>query len=149
MDASTRLAIEHACRRLSITYAHAVDDNDADRFAALFADDGVLATSGRTVGRADIRRRIARRNPELRSRHVISTVLIDVHDEHTASGVSYLTLYRHLGAESGDPEPIELVGPAAVGEYRDRFVRVDGEWLFAERRVEFAFMRRDAFPDLP
>lgn len=148
MDLHTRHAIEHECARLSITYAHAVDFGRYDEFAGLFTEDGVLITTTRTEGRERIRRRMDARDPLLRSRHVLTNILVDVIDEATARGATYLTLYRHVGPRTEQPEPIEADALAAVGHYADEFTRVGDRWYFASRELEFAFLSPDALPEL-
>ena len=79
--------------------------------------------------------------PQLRSRHVLTNIFIDVVDADHARGISYLTLYRHVGEESLSPDPITFDGPAGVGHYEDRFVRTDHGWRFARRKLHMAFRR--------
>ena len=77
----------------------------------------------------------------LRSRHVLTNIHINVIDENTAEGISYLTLYRHEGDDqTGEDEgPREISGPAGIGHYADKFVRTDEGWRFAGRILHFAF----------
>ena len=84
---------------------------------------------------------LTRRPDELRSRHVITNIYIDVLNEHEARGISYLTLYRHIGPESLKGEPIDFDGPAGVGHYEDRFEKTDDGWKFKRRKLHFAFRR--------
>ncbi|HEY5646389.1 MAG TPA: nuclear transport factor 2 family protein, partial [Pseudomonadales bacterium] len=116
-------AIVRACEALSFAYARAVDFRDYDTFVGLFTDDGELDTGTLLQGRVAIAEAISRRPDELRSRHVITNVFIDVLGPEEARGISYLTLYRHVGPESLKGAPVPLAGPAAVGHYEDRFVR--------------------------
>ena len=139
LSAAEALAIERACEQLSYAYARSVDFRDYDTFAELFAEDGVLDTSAELVGRDAIRASLNKRPDELRSRHVLTNVYTEVLDQNTARGISYLTLYRHLGAESLERGPVEFDAPAAVGHYEDRFVRTDEGWLFARRKLHLAF----------
>ena len=50
-----------------------------------------------------------KRPDELRSRHVLTNIFIDVLSGTEARGISYLTLYRHIGEESlkAGPVPFE------------------------------------------
>lgn len=137
--------IERACTALSIAYARAVDFRDYDTFLDLFTEDAVLEVDRCLEGRAAIRESIRHRPDELRSRHVISNVFIQVLSPAEARGISYLTLYRHHGAESLRPGPVPLRGPAAVGHYEDRFVRTAGGWLFRSRRAHLAFRDAEQF----
>ena len=141
-DTSVR-EIREACSELSIAYARAVDFRDYDSFAALFAADGELDAGRLLKGRASIRKAMSRRPDELKSRHVLTNIFIDVVDADTARGISYLTLYRHIGNESLRAGPIEFDGPAAVGHYEDRFVRTPEGFRFARRKLHLAFHRPD------
>jgi hypothetical protein len=89
---------------------------------------------------------LTQRSDRLRSRHVLTNISIDVVDVDHARGITYLTLYRHIGDESLGDDPIELKGPAAVGYYEDEFVRTADGWRIARRVLRFAFRRADAFP---
>jgi len=138
-----RRDIQAECEALSIAYARAVDFRDYDAFVELFAEDGVLDVGTPLSGREAIRAAIHRRPDELRSRHVLTNIFIDVQDENTARGISYLTLYRHVGKESLLAQPVDLNGPAAVGHYEDRFVRTPEGFRFKQRRLHLAFRRAD------
>lgn len=130
-----------ACEALSIAYARAVDFRDYEALVALFAEDGVLDTGKPLKGQAAIAAALAHRPDELRSRHILSNIYIDVRSATEARGISYLTLYRHVGPESLKGEPVPFDGPAAVGHYEDRFVNTADGWRFARRKLHFAFRR--------
>ncbi|HEX7035096.1 MAG TPA: nuclear transport factor 2 family protein [Pseudomonadales bacterium] len=136
-------AVERACTQLSIAYARAIDFRDYDAFVLLFTEDGVLDVGTTLHGRDAIREWLRHRPDELRSRHVISNVFVDVLGPDEARGISYLTLYRHHGEESVRFGPVPLTGPAAVGHYEDRFVRTEEGWLFRSRRAHIAFRNPD------
>ena len=138
-------AIERACTRLSIAYARAIDFRDYDAFVLLFSEDGVVDVGKPLHGREAIRNWLRHRPDELRSRHVISNVFVDVLGPDEARGISYFTLYRHHGEESLRFGPVPLAGPAAVGHYEDRFVRTGEGWLFRSRRAHVAFRNPDLF----
>lgn len=133
--------IIHVCEALSIAYARAVDFRDYEALVALFAPDGVLDTGKPLKGQAAIADALSHRPDELRSRHVLSNIYIDVRSPTEARGISYLTLYRHVGPESLKGEPVPLDGPAAIGHYEDRFIRTDDGWRFERRKLHFAFRR--------
>lgn len=133
--------IREACTELSIAYARAVDFRDYDAFVELFADDGVLDVGTPLKGKAAIGEAISKRPDELKSRHVLTNIFIDVQDADTARGISYLTLYRHVGPESLLAQPIEFDGPAAVGHYEDQFVRTPDGFRIKHRRLHMTFRR--------
>ncbi len=137
--------IVQVCTRLSFAYARAIDFRDYDALPLLFAEDGTLDVGGALHGREAILESLRRRPDELRSRHVITNVFVDVLGADDARGIAYLTLYRHHGEESLRAGPVTLSGPAAVGHYEDRFVRTDQGWLFRRRRLHLAFRDPAAF----
>ena len=146
MNAQERSEIERACERLSIAYAHHVDFKDYDAYVELFADDCRLDLGTVIEGKAAIRAWLAQRPERLRSRHVFTNILIEVVDADHARGITYLTLYRHIGDESLSNDPIDFAGPAGVGHYEDEFVRTAAGWRFASRRVHIAFRRAESLP---
>ena len=71
-----------------------------------------------------------------------SNLAVRVTGDDTAEGLSYFTLYRHVGDK---PRVPDLDGqPVIVGQYRDRFVRTADGWRIAHRRAEVGFVRRSA-----
>ena len=132
------------CEALSVAYARAIDFRDYDAFADLFADDGVLDVGTPLLGRDAIRAALNKRPDELRSRHVLTNIFVDVQDANSARGISYLTLYRHVGPESLLGKPVIFDGPAAVGHYEDQFVRTSQGFRFKHRRLHMAFRRARA-----
>jgi SnoaL-like domain len=143
MNESTIAAIERACARLVHGYARAADFGDGAAAAALFADDGVLEMPGgkRFAGRAAIQQRLAEQPAAQVSRHVISNLLVDALDEDRARGFCYLTLYRGVRGDTGDPLP--SAAPFVIGHYEDEYVRSGADWRFASRRLTFTFRRGD------
>jgi ketosteroid isomerase-like protein len=140
MDDLQRLMIERACERLVTEYCHVIDHGEAARVAELFTEDGVWASPENTMtGREAIRASFQRRQnlTSRLSRHVCCNLLVEVEDADHATGVVYLTLYRH------DSETGRRVGPSAapeiVGEYRDAFVRTGEGWRFSRRDVGVTF----------
>ena len=146
MQALERIEIERACEQLSIAYARHVDFKEYDRFAELFTEDGHLTAGSALDGREAIRQSMKQRSDRLRSRHVLTNIHVEVIDADHARGITYLSLYRHIGDESLADGPIHLAGPAAVGHYEDEFVRTAAGWRIARRVLRFAFRRPDAFP---
>jgi len=140
MDDLQRLLIERACERLMAEYCHLVDHGQAARVADLFTENGVWSSPRTTMaGRPAIRDGFRRRQDraDRASRHVCCNPLTEVQDETHASGVIYLTLYRHDG-EAGEPIT-PMAALAAVGEYRDVFVRTAEGWRFERRDFVASF----------
>jgi hypothetical protein len=63
------------------------------------------------------------------TRHVISNLHIEIaEDGLTASGRSYVTIFQAV-----TDFPLQ---PVFIGQYQDKFKKVDGKWRFAERECE-------------
>jgi uncharacterized protein (TIGR02246 family) len=142
MDAIERMAIERECERLVTRYCHVIDHGEASRVADLFTEDGIWRAPGVVHQGIDKIRSAFTAREETRermSRHVCNNGLIEVVDEDHATGVVYLTLYRHDGDEQRRVSPLE--GAEMVGEYRDRFVRTAQGWRIAERSTHVSFLR--------
>ena len=133
--------IQWDCEQLSIAYARAVDFRDYEGFVALFTEDGVLDVGKPLEGRIAIEKSLSRRSDELRSRHILTNIFIDVLSRDEARGISYLSLYRHVGPESLKSDPIEFSGPAAIGHYEDHFIRTSDGWKFKQRKLHTTFRR--------
>jgi hypothetical protein len=135
-----RMIIERACEQLSLAYARAVDFRDYDAFVELFDDDALLDLGMRLEGKAAIRESMQKRSDEIRTRHVLTNIFIEVQDSQHARGVSYLTLYRHVGTESIRTDiPVPTILPTAVGHYDDVFVLTPKGWRFKSRTLHVAF----------
>ena len=143
MDDAERRIIRQDCEALSIAYARAVDFRDYDEFSNLFLEEGTLEAGVRLQGRAAITASLKRRPDGLRSRHVLTNIFINVINRDEANGISYLTLYRHVGAESARSGAIAFDGPFGVGHYQDLFVRTLDGWRFKSRVLHMAFRRED------
>jgi hypothetical protein len=129
VTADERRAIEQDCARLVALYANLNDAARWEDVAALYAEDGRMARPTAPddwiVGRDAILTTF-RSRPARTTRHVCSNIVIDVLDESHASGESAMLLFTGEGAPK-------------VGSFHDRFVRVQGEWRFAERRGSLTF----------
>jgi 3-phenylpropionate/cinnamic acid dioxygenase small subunit len=135
-----RMIIERACEQLSVAYARAVDFRDYDAFVELFADDALLDLGMQIKGKQAIRESMQKRSDEIRSRHVLTNISVEVQDSQHARGISYLTLYRHVGTESLRAEiPVPTTLPTAVGHYEDVFVLTPAGWRFKTRTLHVAF----------
>lgn len=131
-----RLEIELACQRLVHAYLRALDGGDPDGVADCFVEQGTLVRpmqpDQRIEGREAIRASMRSRPKALVTRHLATNVTVDVASRDTASGISLLTMIGCSPADGARP-PFESAGPLYFGEFRDRFVRVAGEWKFLER----------------
>ena len=134
-----KFEIEKLCEKLSISYARLLDFGQYDELAELFTIDATLNAGVLLEGRENIRLGLNKRPAKLRSRHVLTNIHTEVLDGKTAKGISYLSLYRHIGDQSLSSEVIEFDGPAAVGHYSDEFRLEDGIWKIHQRVLTMSF----------
>ena len=134
-----KFEIEKLCEKLSISYARLLDFGQYDELAELFTIDATLNAGVLLEGRENIRLGLNKRPAKLRSRHVLTNIHTEVLDGKTAKGISYLSLYRHIGDQSLSSEVIEFDGPAAVGHYSDEFHLEDGIWKIHQRVLTMSF----------
>ncbi len=126
---------------LQARYLFAFDFGDAEGYAGTFTEDGILDYGGGEIkGRKAIAEFIAagrKRTEEARAntpegqrpsigRHIISNIVVKIEGDQ-AHGVAYWT---HM--TSG---PDGRGGVDFFGHYEDEMVKVNGEWLFARRRI--------------
>jgi len=125
------LATREALRELVARYAHAADSGRFEEVAAAFAPNGVLETPDRVEhrGREAIRSFLGGTKRDLAAateipviRHHVSNLQLDIVDAASAAGAAYFFVVTQRG-------------PDHWGRYRDRYVCLDGAWLFAHRRV--------------
>jgi ketosteroid isomerase-like protein len=121
-------------------YAECVDSGDAAGYAALFTSDGVVEHSAGSVrGRAEVQAwveglvRENRVGKTSRLKHIMGLPVIRG-DGDRATARTYVTIPRHM--DSG-----EIVIRLA-GTYFDDCVKLNGEWLFAKRRIDLDFVAR-------
>jgi ketosteroid isomerase-like protein len=133
----TELADRLAIRALVDAYAHCADRRDADGQKALFTDDThfVVYMEGEGTDASQ----------ELNGREALTPVFADLNryeatthfngqstivlDGDRATGESYC-LAHHLYTEAGERKLM-----VASLRYGDTFVKHDGNWLFAERKL--------------
>lgn len=129
MTDAERRGIEHDCASLIARYANLNDAGRWEEVAALYAPDGRMsrptAPDVWIEGRDAIVEAFRSRPPRV-TRHVCSNITIDVLGDAAAQGESAMLLF------TGSTE-------CKVGSYHDRFVRIEGAWLFAERRGTLTF----------
>ena len=131
-EAADRLAI----RELVEAYAHCADRRDAKGQMALFTADTHFVVY--------MNAKDAKPSQELHSREALAPVFADLNkyaatmhfvgqstilstSGNRATGEAY-TLAHHLTVENGKRRLM-----IATLRYSDQFVKIDGEWLFAER----------------
>ena len=129
--------IERACERLVLVYSRRLDLGDLSGAADCFAVNGSLGrpmTPDAVIeGREAIRAGLMTRPASLLTKHLATNTMIDVVDSNHATGISYLTMIATTPAADAKP-PFVSAGPLYFGEFRDEYVRENGEWKFASRR---------------
>ena len=136
LTAVERLQIERDCERIVHAYSRALDLGDMSAAADFFAENGSLARpmapDAVIIGRETIRAALLTRPKTLLTKHLATNVMIDVVSRDEARGLSYLTM---ISTTPGDAAPPYVsAGPLYFGEFKDRFVREQGEWKILERR---------------
>lgn len=116
-------------------YQWGYDDDDIPSLAAAFAPDAVLnhALDGSTLnGPAEIEtwmddKRQVFRNAGEQPRHMIANIVVTEASDTEAATRCYMTMVVTRSDGS--------VYVHHAGRYFDRFVKVDGRWLFSERKI--------------
>jgi len=127
-------------------YVLAMDYFDADGYAEVFAEDGVLDWAGGIVeGREAIREFMSTGTYDLRTigfqpaetpdgkewqstvRHLITNQVIIVEGD-TAKAVTYWMNY----ANNADRRQIQWL---SFGSWEDEYVKIDGEWFFSLHKI--------------
>src|SRR5580658_3197920 len=137
LSAVERMEIERACERLTFDYGRALDLGDMNAAADCFAERGSFArpmNPGQLIeGREAIRASLLTRPKTLLTKHLTTSVMIEVESRDAARGLSYLTMIATTPPQGVAP-PFTSAGPVFFGEMQDRFVRENGVWKFLERR---------------
>ena len=149
--AADRAAIEDLMAR----YLFALDYNDLDSFIAMFTDDAVFDFArGRIEGKAAIleavqsfKARIGEHykdedgNPAV-LRHVLAHTAIRVEGNRAWTRAQWFEM-----ANDGPDKSLKM---GTFGIYEDKLERVDGRWLFSERRILNEFLPgRESGPGNP
>lgn len=125
------LTARESIRELVAGYAHAADRGRFEELLRLFAPDATLQIDGREplAGHAAIRAFLTGTKDHLAGttrqalvRHHVSNLRMTVSGPDEAAAVAYFLVMTERGLDHW-------------GRYQDRFVRRDGQWLFAARRV--------------
>jgi uncharacterized protein (TIGR02246 family) len=132
-DGIARVVAELEIRNLIARIAHLADHGDLDEYVSLFTEDGSWEfPGGPRRGRADIlagaqeRRSQKVTGPGSATRHVITTLAVQVQDATTAIADSYFLFWRDTTTS-----PILF----NMGQYHDVVRRVGGAWRIERREI--------------
>ncbi|WP_020070470.1 nuclear transport factor 2 family protein [Paraburkholderia caledonica] len=124
VDAVTRVEIEQLISEM----LYRLDHNQADTAWELYTEDGVsvgpLGTMDREQSKAWGAKRV--KQAHIVSRHFIGGVRLVWDGDEVAGTVQYLTF-----RDTNEPQ----TQPASVGEFRERYRKVEGQWRFARREI--------------
>ncbi len=125
-----------SCHELVLDYATYRDQENAEKFAALFTADGSLSVMDQTfVGHKAIAARLANKDgPTLR--HMMTNIRITLVDATSATGVSYALIYG--GAKSTGPSMVANF--TVMGEYFDEYSYADEGCRFTQRKFVATFL---------
>jgi len=127
---------EEACRRQIIRFASLNDIGDYEALAGLFTQNAIFARPSAPdvpiVGREAILSSFQSRQPRL-TRHVMSNIEVNIQTPERATVRSMISLYQ--GDSGASPAAIQAV---LIGAYDDVMHKVEGHWLFSERRGSLA-----------
>jgi hypothetical protein len=130
-------------------YSRALDLGDMSAAADCFAENGSMSRpmmpDAVIQGRETIRASLLTRPKTLLTKHLATNVMVDVENRDSASGLSYLTMISTTPPADGKP-PYVSQGPLYFGEFKDKFVRENGEWKFLERRGSIQMKFSGAVP---
>jgi len=120
-------------RELVSVYCMACDDRDIARVRSLFTPDGVFRNGDGSVfhhGQDAIEAMfLASQDMMKLTYHWIHDHILDFESRDRASGIA-------LGHVEANRNGTSVIGGL---RYHDRYRRIDGTWLFAERRLEFLY----------
>ncbi|MFF4692357.1 nuclear transport factor 2 family protein [Streptomyces sp. NPDC001307] len=124
VDATTRVEIE----QLIAEMLYRLDHNQADTTWELYTEDGISVGPMGDMDRTAMKAWGARRaqQTDIVGRHFIGGIRLVWDGEEVEGTVQYLTF-----RDTNEPQ----TQPASVGEFRERYRRVDGRWRFARREI--------------
>lgn len=139
MDELQALLAERACRDVVLAAADAVDRNDPDGLAALFAPDGVLVRpdGSRLEGPDAVRAAYAARPADRLTQHLVCNHRLALQADGSVHSVARVLLVTGRRSDAPTPRGRPTDGPPQVGVIEDRLVRTAAGWRIAERQARF------------
>lgn len=141
VDEETATSITIACERLLADYAIFRDHLDAEGFANIFTEDGVLILgSGSHIGREAIRQNIlSRPTPAIAHMILMTTIKVTPVDESNANGVSYAFVLNGDRPVTKGDAPIQMNGITSAVEYHTKFVLTKDGWKISRLELKSIF----------
>jgi ketosteroid isomerase-like protein len=132
-EALQRLVDEAEIKRLGLGYAQAVDRRDMAALTSLFTPDGSIEGAGVERRGHEQIGRIAARLDRLydRTYHTVFNQTVAIDGAAAAEGEVYSTAHHLKRQDDGRTSDYVM-----VITYRDRYVRTESGWRFAERRLD-------------
>ena len=132
IDAQIRAEIE----ALVVEHAYLLDHHQSDKLAELYTEDGKMHGIGPTQqGRAALLE-YGKKRAQMKqrtARHVISNLRLVEDGPDRIRGSLVITLFRFDGDKMGTADPV------AVADANDVYVKKNGRWRIAERKLSLAF----------
>jgi hypothetical protein len=140
MDEVRRAALTMNCAQAVMRFYACLDAADFAGVAAGMAPEGIWHRQGKALqGPAGVAAALAERPAGRATAHLVQNLVVDLHDEDTASAQYMSLVYRNDGHEGTAP-PFPLGRPLSIARYTDRMRRgADGVWLTVERRAQRIF----------
>ncbi len=137
--------IECALRQLMYRETVLHDDHNYGDMIGLYGDDAEYRSPFRGVlrGRQQILDGLAARPKRRLARHLLTNVVVDVHDENHASSRCYVL---GVANDEGHPlkQPVPAVGAPVFGEHIYRFQRHSGVWKISFKETVAVFSGQTA-----
>ncbi len=139
----TSVPSHEAIRNLLATYSYLLDSADYAKWGALFGADGTLELNGAVWARgadgiakkmSDVMAQSPKPITGITGDHMYRHILTNVHivvDEAAGTGEAEAYFFV-LHIDKGMPPTIR-----GGGRYHDKFARVDGEWRYVAKRMDF------------
>lgn len=146
LDPLERLLAEKACRDIVLAAARAVDAQDYQALAALFAPEGELVRPGGSPlrGPQAVFDSYAAKDPERLTQHLVTNHEVEVTSATTARSYCRVILWSSRRGETLTPRGRRADAIEQVGEIEDEFVRTPEGWRIARRAARFTMFREPA-----
>ena len=137
---TNKTVVRAECAWLMIKAFRCLDVHDVDGFVSLFSDDATFDRPGLSVrGTAALREFAEARSRARVTRHVLAPPVIDAEEMGLAKGVGVFVLYEAVA--TGQPGPLSLDAPVAVGELLQSYCRTPQGWKISSSSVQPIFRK--------